>query len=408
MAQTMNSPSTGSLPAVSLPTGFRFAGFTSGIKKSGRPDLSLIVSDRPTVAAAVLTTNLVHATSIDWCREILPSDDFRAVIVNSGNANACTGKQGQENQQRVCQQLAELLECDARQIAFLSTGIIGHQLPMEKLQSGLPQAVNQLANSDEAFLQAATAITTTDNARKTAGTSFQSAGKQYNITVMAKGAGMIGPNMATMLCVVVTDFPLSVSEAKKALKTAADQSFNAISVEGHMSTNDAMILLTSQGQNSEGPAEPFQDFQRALNEVTLSCAKLIPADGEGAKHLVQISVSGCQNHSDADRIARSIANSALVKTAIYGNDPNWGRIVSAAGYAGPPFESENVTLKINGTTVFQAGTPANFDAAQVSGAMKANPETHLELSVGVGPGAATHWTSDLTVDYVRFNSDYST
>lgn len=394
--------------SVQLPAGFRFAGVTAGIKPSGKPDLALVVTERPTVAAAVLTTNLIHAASIDWCRSILPSSNFRGVVINSGNANACTGEAGAANNRRMAEWAAESIGALPQQIAVLSTGIIGRPLPMDALANGIPQAAQALACEPRDFLAAARAITTTDNAPKHGWKQFQVAGQSYTIAVMAKGAGMIGPNMATMLCLVVTDFPLNQTNAVSTLKIAADQSFNAISVEGHMSTNDAMVLMTSAGIEASTDPGSLEVFQEALNQVTLDCAKLIPIDGEGATHLVRIQVRGAANRNEADLVARSIANSALVKTAIYGNDPNWGRIVSAAGYAGVSFQPEETSLQVNGFELFRAGTPLEFDETQVSHSMKNAVQVDIELTIGSGTHSATHWTSDLTVDYVRFNSDYST
>lgn len=394
--------------SVQLPSGFRFAGTTAGIKASGKPDLALVVADRPTVAAAVLTTNLIHAASIDWCREILPSSNFRGVLINSGNANACTGAEGDANNRQMADWVADSMGALPQQMAVLSTGIIGRPLPMEVIASGIPKAVQALSSTEEGFLAAAAAITTTDNAPKHASKKFQIDGQSYTIAVMAKGAGMIGPNMATMLCLVVTDFPMNQANAVAALKEAADQSFNAISVEGHMSTNDAMILMTSTGSESSADPSALAAFQEAFNQVTLECAKLIPIDGEGATHLVRIRVMGANGSGAADQVARSIANSALVKTAIYGNDPNWGRIVSAAGYAGVEFRPEETSLKVNGFELFRAGTPLAFDEAEVSQSMKSAVQIDIDLTIGTGEHEAIHWTSDLTVDYVRFNSDYST
>lgn len=393
-----------------LPSGFQYAGIAAGIKSSGKPDLALIVSQKPTVAAAVLTTNVIHACSIDWCRQVFPAAQFRAVLVNSGNANACTGETGLKNHRQICEILSGLLDCEPQQVTLLSTGIIGQQLPMPVLQSGLPQVFSQLEGGPVAFQNAARAITTTDNAPKSACHSWTFGQQTYTIAVMAKGAGMIGPNMATMLGIAVTDFPLSQQQAQDALRRSVQQSFNAISVEGHMSTNDAVILMTSEGRSADTApdGEALEIFQQALDQVMLDCAKMIPADGEGATHLVCIKVKGCASRGDAERIARTIAGSALVKTAVYGNDPNWGRMVSAAGHAGVAFSPQSVSLSINGHPVFASGTPVDFDETQVSRSMAGQFQTDLELTLEEGQQSTTHWTSDLTVDYVRFNSDYST
>lgn len=392
----------------SLPRGFVFGGMVAGIKKSGKLDLSLIAATGPAVAAGVYTQNLVHATSIDWCRERTPSHSIRGVVVNSGNANACTGREGEANNQRLAGLAAEKLGCHADQILVLSTGVIGRQLPMPVLEAAFPR-FPELANTHTAFYTAADAIMTTDQGRKVASASFTLNDQTYSVAAMAKGAGMIGPNMATMLAIVTTDFPLSPSQADNAVRLAANASFNQISVDGHTSTNDAMLLLSSAIRD-DGTIETdgWQHFQQALEDCCVRCAKLIPADGEGATHLLNLHVHGTRSDSESDRVARCIANSSLVKCAIHGNDPNWGRIVSAAGYAGVSFNPAEVELRLNGHLIFANGRPEAFDAAAVSRSMQAKFEVDIDLKLGSEGGSARHYASDLTVDYVRFNSEYTT
>lgn len=392
-----------------LPSGFKFSGVTSGIKPSGSPDLALIVCEQPTVAAGVYTSNLIHAANIDWNRSITPTDRFRALVVNSGNANACTGDQGIEDNRQMAAEAAGAIGCDAKQVCVLSTGIIGRHLPMERVVAGIGSANDCLGTSNEHFEAASRAILTTDKENKTAHRSFQLKDKTVNIVGMAKGAGMIGPRMATMLAVICTDAKISSTNAQIVLTVAADASFNRISVEGHMSTSDAMLLIASGAGEAEiDSPECVQTFSRHLNELCVELARQIPADGEGATHLIEIRVTGAKTDADADKIARSIAASSLVKTAIAGNDPNWGRIVSAAGYCGVDIAAEDVALTLNGHPVFSAGQPLAFDARTVSHSIRDSFDTSVELVVGSGPGKAVHWTSDLTVDYVRFNSEYTT
>lgn len=391
-----------------LPDGFVYEAMVAGIKKSGKLDLSLIASTGPAVAAGVYTQNLVHATSIDWCRARTPSDRVRAIVVNSGNANACTGPEGEANNRRLAELAGKHIACHADEVLVLSTGVIGRQLPMSMIEAAW-QRFPILSASQESYLRAADGITTTDNRRKVATGTFRHGGRIYSVANMAKGAGMIGPNMATMLAVVTTDFPLSVPLAQAAVSAAANHSFNRISVEGHTSTNDALVLLSSRQQpNLTADDEGFQKFVAALQQTCLTCAKLIPADGEGATHLMNIRVHGANSDVGADQIARAIANSALVKCAIHGNDPNWGRIVSAAGYAGVAFDPAVTELRLNGHLIFAQGRPESFDAKVVSHSIRADFEVLIDLQVGSGTGVATHYASDLTVDYVKFNSEYTT
>jgi glutamate N-acetyltransferase/amino-acid N-acetyltransferase len=394
---------------MALPRGFQFSGYACGIKKSGRLDLAIISTHRPAVVAGVYTQNVVRAASIDWNRGITPSEQFRAVVINSGNANACTGKQGVVDNQAIAGLVAGQLEAQPDQILVLSTGIIGRPMPMEKIKTGLPIAVGLCGETKENFESASQAILTTDKGPKTMDTTLQIGGDGVCIAGMAKGAGMIGPNMATMLAVVLTDARLTPDLAQKLLNRASAASFNRISVEGHTSTNDALLLISSGDSKVEIRSESEIDqFATALDEACIDLAKRIPADGEGATHLLAIQVTGAQSDSDADRVARTVALSALVKTAITGSDPNWGRIVSAAGYSNVAMEIDQTDLTINGHCVFKNGQPIEFDAGLVSRAMAAEFETRIDLKIGSGSGSAIHWTSDLTVEYVRFNSEYHT
>jgi glutamate N-acetyltransferase/amino-acid N-acetyltransferase len=391
-----------------LPRGFRFAGATGGIKASGKPDVSLIVADRPCIAAAVTTTNQVFAAPVLLCRERTPRSTCRAVITNSGNANACTGQEGVEDARAMCAAVAKLVGCDAEDVLVMSTGVIGQRLPMEKVQRGIGLAHDALGAGERDFLAAADAICTTDQYRKTASLQLTVAGSQYRIAAMCKGAGMIAPNMATMLGVIVTDFPLSTGSAQTALKRIVERTFNRVSVDGHMSTNDTVVLLSSGDANQMPNEQDLATFIEAATEVSLKLAKLLVADGEGAVRFFEVAVAGAADDDDALTIAKCIAASPLVKTAIQGGDPNWGRIVSAAGYAGPKIEVNKTSLTIEGHYVFRDGRPLSFDAAQMSGLMKDASEVKLHLTVGTGSGAATYWSSDLTEDYVRFNSLYTT
>lgn len=392
-----------------LPSGFKFAGVSCGIKASGKKDIALITSDEPAVAAGVYTQNVVRAASIDWNRQITPTDHLSAIVVNSGNANACTGEEGFRNNQQIAFQAAGALDCTAGQICIMSTGVIGQQLPMDNVGKGIKQAGRELGSREDDFKSACEAILTTDQGTKTAYRSFEFEGETIKLAGMAKGAGMIGPNMATMLGIVITDAKLTPPVAQDILKRAADKSFNCISVEGHTSTNDSLVLMA----NGTSPAvmthwKAIQALTENLTELCIELSTQIPADGEGASHLISIKVSGAQTDQDADTIARSVAMSNLVKTAIAGADPNWGRITSAAGLTSVSFEPEHLCLSINGTAIFEKGQPLEFDEKDLSESMARNFETLLEIRVGTGAGEARHWTSDLNEAYVKFNSLYTT
>ncbi len=393
-----------------LPKGIKFSGITCGIKASGAADLALISTDTPSVVAGVYTQNVVRAASIDWNRNLTPTESFRAVVINSGNANACTGQQGIDDNEQMAVLAAKAIGAQPNQVLVLSTGVIGHLLPMDKITNGIGVAASELNSELSDFEKASNAILTTDKGPKANFSSFEfGAGEKINFAGLAKGAGMIGPNMATMLAIMTTDASLAPADAQRVLAETAKKSFNRISVEGHTSTNDALLLICSGESGVKVDSEQkLAQFADALTESCIDLAKRIPSDGEGASHLVSIEITGAKNESQADQAARTIAMSALVKTAITGADPNWGRIVSAAGYSGVEMQVEQTDLAINGHFVFQNGQPIEFDAATVSKSMADNFETNIQLKIGGGAGTATHWTSDLTTDYVRFNSEYTT
>lgn len=395
---------------IEIPSGFRFAAVHCGLKSvAGKEDLTLVHCPRGAVAAGVFTQNLVYAAPVAVDRERVPSADIRVVIVNSGNANACTGERGLDDARTMCRLAAEALGARQEQALVMSTGIIGRFLAMEKIASGVRAAASRMNEGEAAFHAASRGIMTTDKGPKVAGNAVACSGGAVRVAGMCKGAGMIGPRMATMLSVILTDARLTPADAHAALTSAADESFNCLSVEGHMSTNDTVLLLAS----GEATARPLAGadlaaFQTGLTETTINLARQIADDGEGATHLINIHVRGCATREDARRIAKTIAESALVKAGIAGADPNWGRVVSAVGYAGVPLDPSRIDLSINGHRVYQQGAPVPFEAAVVSRAMRDSRETFLDVSLAEGSASCRFWTSDLTVDYVRFNSDYST
>lgn len=390
-----------------LPAGFRYAGVTCGIKPSGKPDLSLIVSDQPVVAAGVYTQNQIVAAPVVLSRGRTPAATIRAVVTNSGNANACTGDQGMQDATEMCNLVAERVGCQPDQVLVMSTGIIGKHLPMDSVRQGIHSAYTQLNPSLSAFLRSAEAIRTTDKNRKTVTEKIQLGHREFRIAAMAKGAGMIAPNMATMLSCMLTDAPLAVDTAEEMLGSVAKASFNRVSVDGHTSTNDTLLLMSS-GKGTPLDADEAATFEQELTKVAIKLAKQLVADGEGALHVMAIRIEGATDEISAETIARTVAASPLVKTAITGSDPNWGRIVSAAGYADAVISPEDTSLQICGTTIYREGAPVPFDESALSAKMKASSEVSIILRVGQGPGIVEYWSSDLTTSYVEFNSEYTT
>jgi glutamate N-acetyltransferase / amino-acid N-acetyltransferase len=396
--------------SIHIPLGFRFAGVHCGIKKfPQKEDLTLVHCPDGAVAAGTYTTNLVYAAPVALDRQRTPSGDIRVVIVNSGNANACTGERGMQDAREMARLAAAAAKANEEQALVMSTGVIGHFLPMDKVAAGATAAAGKLAGDEAAFLAAARGILTTDKGIKVASRALELSEGTVRLAGFCKGAGMIGPKMATMLCVVTTDVMLMPSEAQAALSYSVEESFNCVSVEGHMSTNDTVLLLAS-GKATKKPlgTKDLSQFQVALSELCIELAKQIADDGEGASHLITLDVRGAKTRDDARQVAQAIANSALVKTAIAGGDPNWGRIVSAAGYAGVPLDPAGIGLTINGFSLYERGAPVPFDAKAVSAAIKSNRETQITLTLREGQAAVRFWTSDLNVEYVRFNADYTT
>ncbi len=395
---------------IKVPQGFQLAGVPTGVKQdSSQEDLTLIVCRDGAVTAGMYTTNLICAAPVKLDRTRTPSEDIRVVVVNSGNANACTGEQGDVDALRMTRLAAAACGSDPQRALVMSTGIIGEALAMDKIAAGITAAAGCLGNGESAWMAASRGILTTDKTPKVAGRQIQLGDHTIRLAGMAKGAGMIGPKMATMLAVVMTDAALDPADAQSLLKDTVDRTFNCISVEGHMSTNDTVLLLAS-GKASPGPVsgDDLKAFFDALTDLCTDLARAIPADGEGATHLIVIDVSGCEDNDDAFRVAKTIADSPLVKTAVTGCDPNWGRIVSAAGYAGVSFQPAEVDLSLNGTLLYKQGKPVEFAAAAVSAGMREHFETRVDLSLGSGPGKCRFYTSDLTTEYIHINADYHT
>jgi glutamate N-acetyltransferase / amino-acid N-acetyltransferase len=395
-----------------LALGYCFAGLHCGIRPDPeRRDLALVVSDAPASAAGVFTQNRVRAAPVRICQERLPSAVARGVVVCSGNANACTGRQGLDDARRMTTVAAEAVGCQPEQFLVCSTGVIGRLLPMAPVEIGIRSAAARLERTPAALDEAAQAILTTDTRIKVVTRTVDTGGAEVRLTGLAKGAAMIGPNLATMLAFVFTDAPVSPADLASLAFRAGDQSFNCVSVEGHTSTNDTLLLFANGRSNPESPFLAGADLERFGSAVTAVCsdlARAIAADAEGANHLVTVEVEGLRDDAEARRVAKAVADSPLVKTAIYGADPNWGRIVSAAGYAGVAFEEEDLSLWLGDLLLYHAGSPQPFEPATASAYLKREREVLLRLRFTLGAGRATFWTCDLTQEYVRLNADYTT
>ena len=397
---------------VQLPVGFKASGSTCGIKASGKPDLALFVSDRDATACGVFTTNKVCGAPVIVSKQRVPSTIARAVIINSGNSNAATGDPGIADAKSMTAAVAEQLGCDATSVFVCSTGVIGVPLPMPIILKGIPHGMQALGTSDQHLLEAATAMMTTDTFPKLTSVDVAVPGGTVRVSGVCKGAAMIAPNMATMLSVVMTDAQLTPEQCDSALRFGVDRTFNCISVDGHMSTSDTVLLLANGAAGGPLAAADFSRVREAIQQVCQKLATDIIRDAEGADHFITIDVTGLETRDAAYRMAKEIADSALVKTAIAGGDPNWGRIVSAAGYANVNFDTSYVSLHINDVEVYRAGTPVPFDAVALSQALRTNRNVHLLLAVSGGPCSGNEsvrfWTSDLTQEYVRLNSEYTT
>ena len=399
-----------------LAKGWRFAGEACGMRgDQGRRDMALFVSDAPANAAGVFTTNLVHAAPVKVSRTAITEQggkNFRGVVICSGNANACTGAQGMADAALMRDLAADAAGTPRGSFLVASTGVIGRKLPMDRVRSGIGAAGKALGPAAGHLAHAAEAIMTTDTRIKVSTRRIEHPRGAITLTGVAKGAAMIGPNMATMLACVFTDAPATPEQLRPALTSAVDRSFHCVSVEGHTSTNDTVFVLANglawPADAGQLDAPTLGQFNHALEEVCQDLARAIAEDAEGAGHLVVLRVEGTADEHAARAIAHRVAESALVKTAVHGADPNWGRIVSAAGYAGVKFREEDVCLEVDGIPLFRQGEPVDFDAKSVSAHMRNNRRLTFTLTVGEGPGHCTFYTCDMTEEYIRLNADYTT
>jgi glutamate N-acetyltransferase/amino-acid N-acetyltransferase len=389
------------------PQGFLFSACAAGIKASGKPDLALALVPEGASAAAMFTRNQIVAAPVTVGREHLRRAQglMRAVLVNAGNANCATGKQGLKAATSMCIGVAKQIQVSPHRVFPSSTGIIGVQLPVEKIHAALPQLVSSAAAGEQAFDQFANAILTTDTHKKVATQSITFNQTQVILAGVAKGAGMIHPNMATMLVYLFTDLSASPRELQTCLKEAADQSFNNISIDGDTSTNDTALLLAS-GKSGVQFKSVRNEFQAALTKVCRSLAGQIVADGEGVKHVVRLNIEQARTRGEARQIGSAIANSPLVKTAWAGADPNWGRILAAIGYSGVKINPERINIYLGEQQICRHGAACPFDHDRAHAYMS-EPVYEIRIALGAGSAALEFLSCDLTAEYVRINADYS-
>ncbi|KAL3693290.1 hypothetical protein R1sor_006941 [Riccia sorocarpa] len=403
---------------VTAPVGFKAAGMYAGLRALGeKPDLALIFCEEDAVAAGTFTKNLMAAAPVVYCKDVLAqSQTARAVLINAGQANAATGDAGYQDTLACAQAVAKLLGIDTGAVLIESTGVIGHRIKKGPLIDSLPQLVSSLSSSEEAANAAAVAITTTDLVSKSVAVETTIGGTSVKLGGIAKGSGMIHPNMATMLGVVTTDASVSVDVWRSMVLTAVNRSFNQITVDGDTSTNDTLLGLASGKAGAplidSLESTEAQQLQNALDAVLQGLAKSIAWDGEGATCLIEVKVTGAESEAAAATVAKSVASSSLVKAAVYGRDPNWGRIACAAGYSGVNFDPNKLRIHLGEFLLMEAGQPIAFDRAAASAYLKKAGDTHgtvqMSLSVGSGPGKSYAWGCDLSYDYVKINAEYTT
>lgn len=437
---------------VTAPKGFRAAGIVAGLKPSGSPDLTLIVSDCDAIAAGVFTTSQVRAACVDYCQELLEAKpSARAILCNAGQANACTGEQGKQDAIASASALTKALNLSENSVLLASTGVIGQRIKMDKLQAGIPNLISSLTY--EGGDRAARAIVTTDLITKSIALETQIGDRPVRIGGTAKGSGMIHPNMATMLAFVTCDAAVSPQLWQDMVRRATAKSFNQITVDGDTSTNDCLLALANGESRTPAitaPGPEAEKLEAMLTEVCIHLAKSIARDGEGATCLIEVAVTGAMSDRAASQIARTVAGSSLVKSAIFGRDPNWGRIAGAAGRAGTPFDQSELSITLGDFALMRAGTPQSFDRAAASDYLKQCAESStlamskillsttqsgndlvvadtqasfdrqgnaiealsypvaIAVDVGDGPGTAKAWGCDLSYDYVKINAEYTT
>jgi glutamate N-acetyltransferase/amino-acid N-acetyltransferase len=395
---------------ITSPKGFLAAGVASGVKQSGRLDLGLIHCPDGARTSAMFTTNKVVSAAVTVCKKHIGTDKIHAMVVNSGNANTCTGPKGLAAAQVMCGKVAKELKLKPENVLLASTGIIGHQLPIKKITTGIAKAAAKLSSSPSAGLDFAKAIMTTDTRPKQAVRKIEISGKKITIAGTVKGAGMVGPNMATTICVITTDIAIGKSLLQKALKKAIGQSLNKLTVDGHQSTNDTAVILASGAAENRpvmSPCPRYKQFAKALCQLCDDLARQMAHDAEGATRIFKVLVSGAANAKDAQRGARAVADYDLVKCAVHGKDPNWGRIICAVGSCGVKLKPDKLTCKIGDVTVFKNGRPAKFNVTKVSKIIGRTEHT-ITINLGAGKHSDFCYGCDLSREYIRINADYHT
>ena len=393
---------------VTFAKGFTAAGVKAGIKKSGNLDVAVIYTKTQAVVAGAFTQNKVAAAPVYVSKEVVATGTAHAIVANAGCANACTGQQGLDDAHKMAQIAADELGVNADDVIVGSTGVIGVNLPMDKLEAGIKDAVANL--SADGSGNAGRAIITTDTHSKSVTCEFELSGKTVRMGAIAKGSGMIRPNMATMLCYITTDIAIDQTLLQKAVSGCVEKSFNMISVDGDMSTNDMVIVLANGEANNAKITEENADYQIFFDKLMMLCtelAKQIAADGEGASKFLTINVKGAKSFADAKTVGMAIANSPLVKTAFFGEDPNWGRVICAVGYSGADMVPEKTVVKFGGITIFANGTGATYDEKALAHVMK-EKDIVIDIELNMGQEDATVWSCDLSYEYVKINGEYHT
>lgn len=397
-----------SFPTLPAVAGVRVGAASAGVKYKGRPDLFLAELDPGTAVAGVLTKSLTRSSAVEWCAEVLKDGTARGILVNAGNANAFTGRVGYEGTEKMAEAAAEAIGCGKKEILVASTGVIGEKLPADRISDVVPGLQAGLSPDD--WTQAAKAIMTTDTFAKGASATCEIGGHEITLTGIAKGSGMIAPDMATMLSFVFTDAAIPPSVLQNLLRKAADKSFNSITVDGDTSTSDTLLLAATGAAGNPVPEKAsdkaLKGFREALLQVLTELSHLVVKDGEGASKFVTIDVTGAASDKAARVIGLSIANSPLVKTAIAGEDANWGRVVMAVGKAGERADRDSLTVAMGGVVIAEKGEGVlDYDEAPVAAHLKGR-KVHIEVDVGIGRGKARVWTCDLTHGYIEINADY--
>ena len=396
--------------SITSPKGFSAAGLYCGIKKSGKPDLALLYCPTGAKAAAVFTTNKIVSAAVDICREHIKSSRIYAAVVNSGNANTCTGAKGLAAAKVMCKKVAKELAVEPEQVLIASTGIIGQQLPITKILVGIAQASTILSEADTGGMNFSKAIMTTDTKSKNASRTVSILGTEVTISGTAKGAGMVGPNMATTICVITTDAAIGKPLLGKALKAAIGKSLNRLTVDGHQSTNDtAMILASGKAENRPIKKQDaaFRRFTRTLTEICSDLAMQMALDAEGATRMFKVEIKNAATKDEAIRAARAVADYDLVKCAVHGGDPNWGRIICAVGSCGVKLNPDKLTCKIGDITVFRGGRPVKFSTTEASRVIRQKQHT-ITVDLGIGKFSDFCYGCDLSHKYVTINADYHT